>query len=75
MRKHAYIENESDAHCSECEFRCEPICDSGIFGHDGVPGGLHSYGEEWTSQCCSAKIVEEDGSEWTADVVEGCPEP
>jgi hypothetical protein len=72
MRKHAYIENSSDAHCSECKFRCDPICDDGAFSHEF---GTSSFGEEWTSHCCSVEIVEDDGREWTPDICEGNPEP
>jgi hypothetical protein len=72
MRKHAYIENADKAYCKACDFRCDPICDDGSFSHEF---GTSSFGEEWTSHCCSAEIVEEDGNEWVAHICEGSPEP
>jgi hypothetical protein len=76
MAKHSYIENADEAWCSECSFRCEPICDDGSFDFEhGSIKGTHSYGEEWTSDCCSSAIIDEDDRPWVADVVEGCPEP
>jgi hypothetical protein len=66
MRKHAYIENENKAWCSDesCGFRCTP-----------VPEEDSQFNTFFLSDCCSAKIVEEDGSEWTAEICEGNPEP
>jgi hypothetical protein len=76
MAKNLYVENSDSAHCSECGFRCDPVCDDGSFSYTyGSIEGTHSEGEEWSSHCCSSSIVDEDDRPWEADVVEGCPEP
>jgi hypothetical protein len=66
MRKHAYVENAKDAIRSDpsCGFNCEP-----------VPEEDSQFNIFFLSHCCSAKIVTEDGSDWTAEIVEGNPEP
>jgi hypothetical protein len=64
MRKHAYVENADKAYCKDCEFRCEP-----------TPEEDSQFNTFFLSHCCSSEIVEEDGREWVAEIVEGSPEP
>jgi hypothetical protein len=64
MRKHAYIENENKAWCKSCKFRCTPSPEEDSRGNTF-----------FLSDCCSAEIEEEDGSEWVSDIAEGSPEP
>jgi hypothetical protein len=75
MRKKLYIENKDEAYCSECGKKCNPICDDGSFDYEyGSIKGTDSDGEEWTSDCHSAPMIDSCNDEWIAVVCEGCPE-
>jgi len=59
-----YITNLETAICSECKKQC------------GISVEIDSqYNDYFVSLCCSGEVVDADGNEWIADVVEGEPEP
>jgi hypothetical protein len=76
MMTKLYIDNRSDAYCLVCSDQCEIQYDSGAFDYEyGSIKGTHSFGEEYTSDCCNAELVEIDGSIFEPEIVQGREEP